>query len=151
MKKIVLALIIGTSLQLACSSEQGCGDSKEAFLEGYYGLIEEATDAALPISDPNWKKYDSRFRAYVEECYDQHEANLTPKERRVFWSKSLKYYAQRYGRSRIKKLGSSKDKATEKVKTEVEKIWTDAEEAFEEVEKKVKPEKLLKPRQPNTQ
>ncbi|MCO6489382.1 MAG: hypothetical protein J5I98_13240 [Phaeodactylibacter sp.] len=147
----LLLWVFGLALLAGCSSGSPCGNSKDVFLQNYYSLVDEAAAANLPASDDKWAKYDERFRAFVEECYDQYEPELSPKERRRFWSKSLKYYAQRYGDGAIKELGKKKDKASEKVVGEVEKIWTDTKEALKEAAGKVNPKEVLKPGETETE
>ena len=151
MKQFLLVAIAGLALLSSCSQQPTCGNSKADFLQGYYDLINEATAGKLPMSDEGWKKYDERFRAYVEECYEQYESELSPKERRRFWARSVKYYARRYGTGMVKALEEKGDKTATKVKEEVEKIWTDADEALKEATGKVKPEQLLKPGQAETE
>ena len=151
MKPLTIVVIVGLALLSGCSLGTSCGDSKDAFLRSYYDLIDEAAAANLPVSAGQWTSYDERFRAYVEECYEQYEPELSPKERRHFWSKSLKYYAQRYGDGALKELGKKGDKAAGKVKQEVENIWTDAESALKEATGKTDPKKLLKPGQAETE
>ena len=120
-----LLLVLTLVLLGGCSEPTPCGDSKDDFLKNYYELINEASAANLPVSDKQWSQYDERFRAYVEECYEQHESELSPKERRNFWARSMKYFAQRYGDGAIRELGKGKHKASEKVREEVEKICED--------------------------
>ena len=151
MKQLLLVAIAGLAWLASCSQQPTCGNSKAAFLQAYYDLIDEATAVKLPMSADGWEKYDERFRAYVEECYEQYESELSPKERRRFWSRSVKYYARRYGTGMMKELEEKGNKTTTKVKEEVEKIWMNAEEALKEATGKVKPEQLLKPGQAETE
>ena len=153
MKQIItlMAAFAALALLAGCTQGPGCSDSKDAFLQDYFNLVEEAAAANLPVSDSGWKKYDERFRAYVEECYDLYEPELSGKERRRFWAKSMKYYAERYGGGALQELGDKKEKAAGKVKEEVEKIWKDAGEALDEATGKSKPIIQLKPGQAETE
>jgi len=145
MKQAITAAFAALAILASCSQGPACGNSKEAFLKDYYRLVDEAAAAKLPVSDSRWEKYDERFRAYVEECYDLYEPELRPKERRLFWAKSMKYYAERYGGGVLKELGEKKGEAAGKVKEEVEKIWMDAGEALNEATGKARQDQMLKP------
>lgn len=135
------------ALMASCTQNPGCGNNKDAFLRGYYQLINEAKAAGLPVSDSGWEKYDEPFRAYVEECYDSYESELSAKERRRFWAASMKYYAQRYGKGAIQELKGKKAKGAEKVQEEVEAIWGDIKKGLKEAagEGNKKPPLRIKP------
>ncbi len=132
MKHLTIIAIAIAALMASCTQNPGCGSNKDAFLQGYYQLIDEAKAASLPVSDSGWKRYDERFRAYVEECYDSYEAELSAKERRRFWATSMKYYAQRYGKGAIQELKEKKGGGAGKVKEEVEAIWGDIKKGLKE-------------------
>ena len=133
MKKLRFILLAAILSLLAGCSSNPCGNDKDSFLNNYYRLVEEATKANLPVSDSRWEKYDERFRAYVEECYDLYEAELSGREKRRFWTRSLKYYAQRYGDGMVKELGSKGNKASRRIRKETESLWGRTEKALEEV------------------
>lgn len=143
MKQLPVIAIAVMVWVAACSPGPGCGKSKEDFLKAYYRLVKEASALNLPVSDSKWKKYDEQFRAFVEECYEQHEAELRAKERRKFWSTSVKYYVERYGKGAIKELGKKKGRGPAKViKEEVEKIWPTAKDALKEVTEEKLPKQV---------
>lgn len=100
----------------ACNQEPSCGADKAQFIKKYNDLISEMAASQLPASDKGWAKYDNAFRAYVEECYDQHESDMTGKEKRQFWGKALKYYSQRYGEGIVRELDKSADKTATRLK-----------------------------------
>ncbi|MCB0569103.1 MAG: hypothetical protein KDC66_05045 [Phaeodactylibacter sp.] len=129
-KRFLLPVLV--ALLAGCSSSP-CGNDKDSFLKGYYQLVEEAAGANLPVSDSRWEKYDERFRAYVEECYDLYEAELSGREKRRFWGRSLRYYAQRYGDGVARELGRKGDKASRRIREETETLWGKTEKALEEV------------------
>mgnify|MGYP000524031344 CR=1 FL=1 len=103
MKRILLFSVLAASLLSSCTSDR-CAADKDTFLDNYYELLEEARAANLPVSDKKWARYDERFRAYVEECYEVHEAAMSGREKRRFWRKSLSYYTQRYGDGAVQEL-----------------------------------------------
>lgn len=148
MKAMLFFTVAGLAFLASCAQPPACGGTKEAFLKDYFALIEEATEAKLPVSDKGWKPYDERFRAYVEECYSLYEAEMSGKERRLFWSRSVKYYARRYGGGAIQELEQKKDRTAEKVKKEVEKIWENAGEALKEARGKEEKPGVVKKERP---
>ncbi|HMQ49918.1 MAG TPA: hypothetical protein PKA00_20890 [Saprospiraceae bacterium] len=103
------------ALLSACNQEPSCGADKTQFIKKYNELISDINAAKLPTSDKGWAKYDNAFRAYVEECYDQHESEMTGKEKRQFWGKALKYYSQRYGEGIVRELDKSADKTANRL------------------------------------
>ncbi len=96
-------LVLGC-ITLASCSLLPCGPSKDAFLSRYDKFIERVDDSDKQLSDQEWDKYDEEFRKYVEECYEQYEDEMSSRERRRFWMKSLKYYAMRYGEGIMNEL-----------------------------------------------
>ena len=97
-------LIFLSCLAIAACSMLPCGASKDAFLSKYENFIDEVDDADMQVSDQQWERHDEEFRKYVEECYEQYEENMSARERRRFWMKSLKYYAIRYGEGMMEEL-----------------------------------------------
>ncbi len=131
MKRILAGLIAAMAFLAGCSSEPSCGNTKDAFLDKYHALIDKATEANLALSDAEWKKYDEQFRAYVEECYGQYEAELAGKERRRFWSRAIKYYVQRYGDGILHSAGQVTDKTGQRISEEVKKFWKNPLKAYQ--------------------
>ena len=75
----------------------------------------------MDVSDEKWEKYDQEFKTYIEDCYDHFEEDLSTKERRQFWMKTLKYYATRYGEGMLNEL-SKKDGISDKVEKNIEEV-----------------------------
>ncbi|MCB0687138.1 MAG: hypothetical protein KDC53_11450 [Saprospiraceae bacterium] len=98
-----------------------CGADKNAFLNKYESFIAKVDHLDLDVSSEKWSKYDAQFKTYIEDCYDYYEDDLTTKERRQFWMKTLKYYATRYGEGMINEL-SKKDGISEKVEKNIEEV-----------------------------
>lgn len=130
-KNLLLAFSCLLFLSLPSCSTSPCQPDKERFLHAYYELLDEAKQADLPVSDPAWGKYDERFRAYVEECYEVHEPAMSRRERRKFWSRSLSYYYQRYGDGVAKELKGS-SRTSKRMKEAVEALWDSPEAAFDD-------------------
>jgi hypothetical protein len=107
---LLLALMV-----TACGTDP-CGTDKDAFLNDYYKLLGEAKTANWPVSDDRWDTYDERFRAYVEECYDLHEPEMSGREKRRFWRKSLSYFTQRYGDGALNALKKDKSRLQKRLK-----------------------------------
>lgn len=78
-----------------------CGSSKTQFLQRFNQLMDEVEATSLPLSDPAWEAFDTRFKSLVEDCYDQYEAELTGREKRNFWFKALGYYKDRFGEAAL--------------------------------------------------
>ena len=66
------------SLFYSCSSIS-CGSDKDAFLDNYYDLVQEVRKQQKngPISDSQWKGYDSKFENYTHNCYTAFENDLS--------------------------------------------------------------------------
>ena len=107
-------------LMSSCQVMQ-CGADKKSFLSKYDAFIEKVDRLDLEVSDEKWSKYDSEFKSYIEDCYDHFEEDLTTRERRRFWMKTLKYYATRYGDGMLNEL-SKKEGISEKVEQNIEEV-----------------------------
>ncbi len=100
---VLLLWVMGqSSCQIAT-----CGVSKEAFLQRHQSLLEEAKKQKFGVDDPAWNKYDERFVALTEGCYDHFESKLNAQEKRRFWTSSLTYYVQRYGAAAFRQSSHS--------------------------------------------
>ncbi|MDH3649906.1 MAG: hypothetical protein OEQ53_09490 [Saprospiraceae bacterium] len=97
-------VVISLSTLIISCTILPCGPTKDAFLDKYDAFIEKVDRADMHISDEEWEKYDSEFKKFVEECYELHGDDLSTKEKRKFWIKSLKYYAVRYGEGMLNEM-----------------------------------------------
>jgi hypothetical protein len=111
-------IVLCTGVFLSCQVIQ-CGADKDAFLSKYDQFIERVDRLDLEVSDKGWEKYDRQFKQYIEDCYDQYEKDLSMRERRRFWMKTLKYYATRYGEGMLNEL-SKKDGISERAGRNIE-------------------------------
>ncbi len=96
-------LFLFLALLLTNCSLSPCGSNKDQFLQRFDNLMEEVKEDRLPLGDEGWADRDERFRALVEECYDQFEEELSGKEKRRFWAKSAGYYKNRFGKAALDK------------------------------------------------
>ncbi|NND33848.1 MAG: hypothetical protein HKN76_14760 [Saprospiraceae bacterium] len=112
---LVCLSFYGSSCQMVT-----CGPDKEAFLTKYSKFIDKVDRADLDASDSNWEKYDQSFKHYIEDCYDLYEDEMSTRERRQFWMKTLKYYSTRYGESMLNEF--SKDAISNDVKENIEEV-----------------------------
>ena len=112
-QRLATAAVLTAALLLTGCQGDPCGNSKETYLQNFETLMTEVKDRDLPLNDPAWDRYDERFRALVEECYDQHEAELSGGEKRRFWLRALGYYRTRFGegaaREWLGRLGKKKE------------------------------------------
>ena len=98
MKGIITVLAFTVALFSIQSCQMAkCGATKDIFLRNFDSFIEQMDDSDLEVTSEKWTAHDEKFKGYVEECYDAFEDEMSTKERRQFWVKSLKYYATRYG------------------------------------------------------
>jgi len=98
MKKMFLFVaLIGLMTWTSCSLGDPCGGDKSQFLDNYNAFMQEVDDLDLDHNDEAWKEYDDRFKKMVEECYEIHEGEMSLREERKFWAKTVTYYVQRYG------------------------------------------------------
>lgn len=116
--KILAGVIFMIAFATSCQVLQ-CGPDKDAFLTKYDSFIEKVDRLDMDVSDEKWKKYDEEFKTYIEDCYDHFEKDLTNRERRRFWMKTLKYYATRYGEGMLNEL-SRKDGISQKIEKNIE-------------------------------
>ncbi len=114
---LCLITVIGST---SCQSSS-CGESKKAFLSKFERFLDRVDELDLESSDEAWEKHDETFRQYVEECYDLYEKDLSTRERRRFWMKSLKYYSTRYGEGLINEL-SKEDAITNRVEENIRDV-----------------------------
>jgi len=108
-----------------------CGPDKETFLSNYNNFIEKIDRLDLPVADKRWEKHDEKFRFFVEECYAYHESSLSTKEKRKFWMKSLKYYADRYGEGLLNEL-SKEEGISKEVQENLEQVLNETGRDFED-------------------
>jgi len=108
-----------------------CGPDKDTFLSNYDNFIEKIDKLDLSVGDKEWERHDEKFRSFIEECYEYHEASLTTKERRKFWMKTLKYYADRYGEGLLNEL-SKEEGISEEVKNNLEDVLSETGRDFED-------------------
>lgn len=100
--KITLFAFILTSsftscLNLSCTS-------KSKFVQSYNSFIKDVEK--LDEEGKNLETTDKEFDSYSKECYTKFREEMTLKERKDFWSNTLKYYVMRYGN-----LGDAMDDA----------------------------------------
>ncbi len=98
MKKILLILPILSILFFSSCDSDPCGSDKKDFLNKFNAFVEKVDNAELSSKDAKWEEYDTQFKKYVEECYEIHADELTNKEEREFWAKTITYYGDRYGK-----------------------------------------------------
>lgn len=111
-----------------------CGATKDIFLRNFDEFIEKIDQTDLDIDDGKWEGHDEKFRTYVEECYDAFEEDLSGREKRQFWIKSLKYYATRYGEGMLNELSKddiTNQKVRENIGDVMEETGQDIEDFFE--------------------
>ncbi len=122
MKNAAFLLSIGLLLigLQACEIAK-CGPTKDNFLDKYDAFITKIDRLDMEVDDDRWQRHDETFRSYVDECYDYHEEELSTKEKRQFWMKSLKYYSIRYGEGMINEL-SNDDITSQRIRDNVEDV-----------------------------
>jgi len=96
--KITYFIFLSAFIMLNSCQLDECGRSKDKFLDRYYSLIEKVTKEDVYFTEKEWEKNDEKFRAFVEECYDKFEPEMTRREKRRFWAKSLRYQYERHGK-----------------------------------------------------
>jgi len=132
MKSLFKVFAITVSLFAIQSCQMAkCGATKDIFLRNFDSFVEDIDDVDLEISDEQWTTYDEKFKGYVEECYDAFEDEMSNRERRQFWVKSLKYYATRYGEGMINEL-SKDDITNQRMREEMESVLEDTGKSIEE-------------------
>ena len=108
-----------------------CGATKAIFLRNYDALFNEINALDDEDSDQAWSRHDRKFRNYVEDCYDAFEEEMSDREKREFWIKSLKYYASRYGEDMIDEL-SKDDVANTHVRENIKEVLEDTGKNLED-------------------
>ena len=121
-QKLKTSLLAIACLMTVSSCEMvTCGPGKDAFLAKYNKFIEKVDKLDLEASDQSWEKYDKSFKHYVDDCYELYEDEMSTREQRKFWIKSLKYYATRYGEGMLNEF-SKEDAISDKVKDNIEEV-----------------------------
>ena len=96
-----LALL--TCFGVSCDFDP-CGSTPEAFVERSEDFFAQAAEADYPVGSPDWKLYDERIEALVNECYPKHEDALSAEQDERFWKGVGTYYVQRYGKAGARDL-----------------------------------------------
>ena len=92
----------------ACSVIE-CGSSPEDLVDNFSDFVDNVGDLDLKYESKQWTVHDKRFEHFLEDCYEHHEEDMSGRERRRFWMKTLKYLKLRYGTSVIRQLFSKED------------------------------------------
>ena len=136
MNKFFLLAIAAVYCLSGCMTNP-CGSTKEGFIENYDGLVQTIKDADLSYSDQQWKEYDATFKKYVEECYEEHENDMTIGEKRDFWIKAIRYYYKRYGAGLTNELFNDENPTSKKIRDNIQKLWDDPEKALRDMFKDI--------------
>jgi len=123
-----ILIFVAFFLLLPSCSLDPCGASKAVFLERYDTFMDEVKAADLGVSDDAWQEYDDQFKTFVEVCYEGYESEMNGREKRRFWTKAMRYYYNRYGKSLGKELFEKENSGST-----LQEIWDDPKGAFEEL------------------
>ena len=128
-----VVLCLSTMILLVMQSCQmaKCGATKDIFLRNFDEFIEKIDDLEMDDHSERWNAHDEKFKGYVEECYDAFEENMSSREKRQFWVKSLKYYANRYGDEMLNEL-SKDDITNQRIRDNMEEVLEETGENIEE-------------------
>ena len=96
---ILALLLLGVA---SCDLVDPCGASADGFADKAESFFTEARDRDYDAGDAAWASYDDRLVELVEQCYPQHETELTRTQDRAFWRGVSGYYVHRYGRAGAK-------------------------------------------------
>lgn len=69
--------------------------TKEAFIRSYSEFVQDVEQKRIDKAT-TWTSEDQQFKDYVDRCYQEFKSELTLEEKKTFWSKTLKYYYNRY-------------------------------------------------------
>lgn len=142
MKKIIFLSTFLAILFLNSCSVDPCGNDKDQFLKNYYAFMEEVETADLKAKDDGWKAYDTKFKKYVEECYEVHEEALTGREERRFWTKTVRYYFNRYGGEVLAELGKEQGRLGEEIKAHLTDAGDGIKDLLRDVEININGEEI---------
>ena len=73
---------------VSCSPDL-CGD-KEKFIKNFEELVKETRGEASKYKEADWTKVEEKFEKLTKDCYQQHKADMTLKEKRHFWKDAVK-------------------------------------------------------------
>ena len=94
---------------LTSCSQLECGSNPDALLDNFENFVDQVGTLDLDFESKQWAIHDKRFEHFLEDCYEHHEEQMTKRQRRRFWLKTMKYLKIRYGTSVIRQLFSSED------------------------------------------
>jgi len=135
MKKLVLfASVLALFNFTSCSTVGDCANDKEAFLENYNDFMDEVDDLDLSSSDEEWKEYDARFKKMTEECYEIYEEDMSVREIRKFWGKTVSFYVDRYGKGFAEELADDNSDLNISIKKNFADAKIDLKEALEDAD-----------------
>ncbi len=69
--------------------------NKESFLTSFEAFVDKAEKKRMDKAD-NWTSEDAEFKDYVDRCYQEFKNDLSIEEKKLFWTKTLKFYYNRY-------------------------------------------------------
>jgi hypothetical protein len=128
--------LLSLVLFLGSCSLNPCGNSKAKFLERMNELSELAAKSEWAYSDARWGKHDESFKLLVEQCYEQFESELSGREKRRFWTQSLRYQYKRVGSGMSKELLDPKDGKLKQWRNELESLpKEEMRELLDDIEK----------------
>jgi len=85
-----------SSLMLVYSCKKDPCATKAGFLEHFSAFTTEFEEKKTSMDDEGMQNFEDRYKALINDCYKQHKADMTLKERQDFWKKSLAFYVDRY-------------------------------------------------------
>ena len=111
--------------------------SKKLFVKNFDSFIEEVSENHKEYSEKDWEKKDEKLNKYMDECYEKHEEDLTDKEKKEFWAKTVRYYIKKYGFNFQKFLDGEDNEITERFQEELNKLQDFSSEDFQEIFREV--------------
>jgi len=127
-KSLLLYLSILPLFVLSCQLDP-CAN-KEKFLSTFDSFVEEISDEEREIILEDWKKYDTKFKSYIEECYVNHKSEMTIAEKQKFWANSIRYYYERHGNGFFTELSDDTDPLATLMEKELEEVFNNPQEAI---------------------
>lgn len=117
---------------LGCSTIQ-CGTTKDHFINQYDRFIDEVKELQLSATDSRWKIYDDSFEAYILECFDRFEEEMSFAEKQDLLYRAVEYYFHRYKTDMFRELDNPENEVSVFLKSRLYKIWEEPEKLFREI------------------
>ncbi|MEL6636575.1 MAG: hypothetical protein AAFW73_10970 [Bacteroidota bacterium] len=138
MQQFSYLFLLGITLVFSsCGLLDECGSSKADFLKKYEAFVREVEQQDWHHADNDWQAYDERLEAYLNNCYERYEPELTAAETKDFWLLTVSYYVARYDGQFVEEFLAEDNPLSRTVRDHFEELEDDPERFFRDLVREV--------------